>query len=296
MTKWEAGIYYDMPEDEYRSAPGVNKHLLDALYEGTPAHLKAKIENPTPPTEAMKFGTLMHKAILEPSKLTSLYHVYPVGYDGRTREGKNWKEAAKDRADIPFLTKEEHQSIVGMIHSVHSRPNVMRLIEDSKHEVSWFARLGDPHNMVECKGRVDGLSDQWRTIFDLKFATGNACSADRFQKDVLKYRYHVQASYYLDGISRLTDMTRNWSFVFIVIEKDSPPYSVRSFVLDTQWIELGRELYEKELELYRSCRESNSWPAYPDEFYTLLMPRWARKMMATAEDLDEGLNELVSQD
>ena len=90
----KAGIYYDMAEADYRTAPAIAgsdaKHILPPR---TPAHYAAHMAGETKreQTRSMLLGTMSHLAVLEPNKLDTAFVEKPEGIDFRTKEGKEWK-------------------------------------------------------------------------------------------------------------------------------------------------------------------------------------------------------------
>jgi hypothetical protein len=91
---------------EYRAFPALNqsaaKHILTS-----PAHYQAYINTPQEETKALKFGTVVHSAVLEPHTLDDLYVTAP-DCDRRTKEGKAvWAEFATANAGKTILDYEE---------------------------------------------------------------------------------------------------------------------------------------------------------------------------------------------
>ena len=88
--------------------------------------------------------------------------------------------------------------------------------------------------------------DFWREddiIVDVK--TTEDASPEEFSRSLAKWRYHVQAPFYMDGIELATGR-RPKGFVFLVVEK-KPPYAVAAYTLDPESIELGRSEYRADL-------------------------------------------------
>lgn len=55
-----------LSHEQYLRANGVSASMLKIIRESSPLHLRWQMSNPKEPTESQKFGTLTHKAILEP--------------------------------------------------------------------------------------------------------------------------------------------------------------------------------------------------------------------------------------
>lgn len=142
-------------------------------------------------------------------------------------------------------------------------------------------------------------------IGDLK--TTEDASPEGFAKSMANYRYDVQAPYYLDGVKKAleqgkcippvegaSEMSVYWideatgvlcrcrpdwwrgypkNFVFIAVEK-KPPYAVGVYVLDSASTEIGRAIYQHDLQVYAECLASDKWPGYGDLVQTINMPAW----------------------
>ncbi len=258
-----------MTHDAYLLAQGVSKSMLDRLaWPKTPAHLRAYLdEPPEEPTDAMKFGSVLHAALLQPETLAAVA-VRPEGLDLRTKAGKEWAEAQDGKT---VVTADRMKSIQRMVDNVWKHPIAKRLLTGSDCERSIFAADG---NGTLRKGRLDVLTKAGNILPDVK--TCESAAPDDFEKSVVNYRYHVQAAYYLD-LCELIGIKRE-KFCFICVEK-SAPYCVAVHELDELVIEWGRKLYQRDLTLYRQCLESGVWPGYPPEVGIIGVPQWARKEM-----------------
>ena len=71
---------------------------------------------------------------------------------------------------------------------------------------------------------------------DLKFMLSG--SPQSFMHSIKKYRYDIQASWYIDGLKAITG--RKFDFIFIVCEK-SRPFNVQCYRLDDESLEKGRD-------------------------------------------------------
>jgi hypothetical protein len=128
----------------------------------------------------------------------------------------------------------------------------------------------DTDTGVRCRARPDQVTAD-ALVVDLK-TTQNA-SADAFQRDAWKYRYHVQAAFYLDALRTLRHPAE--SFVFIAVEKEAP-YLVQVFVATDEFIDAGRVAYKMDLETYKSCLASGAWPGFPTDAQPLTIPAYAK--------------------
>jgi hypothetical protein len=89
---------------------------------------------------------------------------------------------------------------------------------------------------------------------------------------VLRYGYHRQGAWYLEGATHATG--RPYGAFGIMVVESKAPYEVTVFYLDDELLERGWQENRENLDLYAHCLETNSWPGLPAES-TLSLPRWA---------------------
>jgi exodeoxyribonuclease VIII len=127
----------------------------------------------------------------------------------------------------------------------------------------------DPVTGILCRCRPDF----WREddiIVDVK--TTEDASPEEFSRSLAKWRYHVQAPFYMDGIELATGR-RPKGFVFLVVEK-KPPYAVAAYTLDPESIELGRAEYRADLERLAECQRTDQWPGFGGTIQKIGVPHW----------------------
>lgn len=262
----------DLSNAEYHSLPEVSKSQLDEMAR-SPAHFHARcIEKlvAREETDAMRIGTALHTAVLEPERFVSDYVVRPK-YDRRTKEGKLASDAFnREHADKTKLDDDDHALVLAMSHAIANHRAATLLFERSPlREVSYFWR--DEDTGVECRCRPDAVLDGGRVLVDLK--TTEDASPRGFARSIANYGYHRQAAFYLDGVEAVTGV-RPEAFVFVAVEKTAP-YVVGVYALDIDSIELGRRSIRRDLEALAKCRATNKWPGYCDAIEMISAPAWA---------------------
>lgn len=257
-----------MTNAEYHAHPAVSKSDLD-LVNRSPLHYKSAKQSGKEQTEAMLFGSVVHKLVLEPETFAAEYAVAPK-CDRRTKEGKQaWKEFTDSIADETVITEELHKEAQNVANAVLANPIVKKILTGGQAEQSFF--WTDEETGVECKCRPDYLIREKGLVIDLK-TTENA-SPERFMKSAYDYRYHVQAWWYLHGLSQYGVAARN--FVFIAVEK-KPPYAVCVYAADDLMLELGKREALENLQTYAECKKSGIWHGYEKEpeIHSLSLPDW----------------------
>lgn len=268
--KQEAGIY-SLPEEQYRSAEGISKSDLDWIAPPrTPAHYKAKkdglISNEATP--AMRTGALLHRSVLEPETMQGAFVERPDGLSLVTKEGKAFKEANEGKI---ILSADDADGIRGMARAVLNHETAGRVLTGSRMEQCLFAE--DSHGTMR-KGRIDILPAKGNVIADLK--TCASADRDEFERSVAKYRYYVQAAYYLD-LCKLAGLGHT-QFLFICVEK-TPPYCVAVYAIDSEAIDAGRSQYQRDIALVRHCQETGKWPGFGGEIGSVGLPEWMMKQI-----------------
>ncbi len=255
----------DLPEAEYHAHPAISKSGLDRIAI-SPLHFKAWKEAPPEPTEAMIFGSLCHRQILEPESF-DLSVVCAPDVDRRTKDGKaRWEAFEQENQGKTVLKFDQFNQLKGMAESWMSHKLYKSIHELSRFEASAFWSFRD----IPCKARPDIIHPNGM-ILDLK--TTDSALPEDFQRTISKFRYHVQAAWYLDGVSKATGHVFD-QFCFIAIEK-KPPYAVAVYVATPAMIEAGRKAYQKDFATYAECLSTDVWPSYPTDIQPIDLPAWA---------------------
>ena len=246
---------------DYHADPAVSASHLHAVAK-SPYHYWSRYLDPkrTPvePTAAMRLGSLVHCAVLEPDDLLQRYSVAP---DRRTKEGK--AAVARMAAEgIEAVSETDMALALSMAGSVRLHPAAAALLAQGKAEQSFW--WDDAATGLRCKCRPDWYYGA--TVVDLKTTTD--ASPSGFARSIATFRYHVQASHYLAGLHGAE------RFVFIAVEKTAP-YAVAVYELDAAALTAGDELRQRDMRVIADCQATKEWPGYGDDCQTLSLPSWA---------------------
>lgn len=243
---------------DYHADPAISASHLHAV-AASPYHYWKRFIDPNrpvvPPTAAMRLGTLVHCAVLEPDELSARYGIAP---DRRTKEGKA-AAAEMEAAGIEPVSAADMEQAMAMSASVRSHPDAAALLKTGKAEQSFW--WDDTISGLRCKCRPDWMTND--TLVDLKTCTD--ASPAGFAKSVAHWRYHVQADHYQAG-------TFARRFVFIAVEK-SYPFAVGVYELDNDAMDHAIVLRRQNLDTIADCRAISEWPGYSTQ--TISLPRWA---------------------
>jgi exodeoxyribonuclease VIII len=268
MSKIEPGIYEGMSFDDYCQIDAINNSSLKVMKEKSPKHYKYYVECGREETDAMRIGSALHTRILEPDAFDSRYIVIP-DVDRRTKAGKEvYQEAESDGRTI--VKQSEMEMMEAIVENLRQK-NVASLLGGVKLEtcIVWT----DEDTGLLCKARMDFWRQAFNYIGDLK-STVDACP-EHFSREVIRYLYHQQAAFYVDGMKTLT--LSEPRFYLIPVEK-SPPYDSAAYELDDDALRAGRLSYKASLKTIKSCQESGVWPGYCHKGVApLYLPDWYLK-------------------
>jgi hypothetical protein len=220
----------------------------------------------------MAIGSAVHTHVLELDQWDARYVSAPDGIDRRTKAGKaEWEAFTTAATGRTVLPKADADLVMRMAHSVFSHPAAAMLLAlPGKAETTHM--WTDAATGLQCKCRPDWLTDDGRLLVDLK--TTEDASARGFAKSIAQWRYHVQASWYLDGIEQATG-TRPEQFLFLCVEKKAP-YAVAVYAADAEMIAAGAQTAARDLDVLATCKAAGAWPGYSDQIEPISLPPWMR--------------------
>jgi len=255
-----------MPVTEYRDLDAINFSSLKHMGESPKSYDWHK-KHPISETPAMAFGTAFHAAVLEPEAFTAEYAVKPEGFDGRTKEGKEWKADAEARGQI-VLDSDKAEQLAEMAANFRGHPLIAPfLTEPGTPEIT--LTWEDAETGLMCKGRLDRLLDDGR-IFGVK--TTAKFAARQFASHAWELGYHAQWAFYYDGA------VANGLVVPKIAEGvigTLGPYDCALYNVTDDILKRGREAYRGWLRTLADCQARDKWPGqYPDEI-DFRAPAWA---------------------
>ena len=290
MSKSRHGVY-QMTNDEYHSAEGLSRSAL-WLYRENPykywyQYLSCNYVRPKE-TEALRLGSLIHTAILEPHLLDELYIPKPeyeklpealllkdVGREEfeRIKEQRTLIKNANDELKRFFEYVSEGKTVVSaddLQMAANCRNAVYRCEKNTKllakAQVEQSIFWTDEETGILCKARPDAFSRA--AAIDLK--TSRSANGRYFQSAATKEGYFLQAGMIFEGMKAIGHPIKK--FVFIAIEKE-PPYAVGTYILDDEAVQYGIDLFHALLRKYAVSRETNSFDDYG--FQILMAPKYA---------------------
>lgn len=255
----------EMPQDQYRAADGVSSTEIKTLDRYSILHLKNGKGSTIAQAVADQGNAVHHFSLREE------YLVDCIPTDNRRGNVFNVPaEASREAGHVP-LPKPDYERARASADALMKDPVVGPYLksDDSWREVSMFA--AHPRTGIPMKARPDLYVPERGLMIDIKTTT--TCLPNEWQKDFHKYRYALQAHYYMN-VARLNDLPVN-DFIFAVVEKDAPfathPFRVTPEVLE--WAEaIVERCLDEMLADWNSPETCTNWPACTD----IYLPNWLK--------------------
>lgn len=282
-----------MDFDSYLKIDRVNWSTLSKILV-SPKQYRHALANPPTVTPAMALGSAVHCAILEPDVLPTRYAVLDadqiaeIAPPRNTSAGKRvWGEYLGSHLGQPgdvssaeyqrlmvaaampgkeIVTAAVYAQCLAIRDAVHGHPAARALVTGegtNEHSVTWTDRLTG----IECKGRLDRLHGNPRTILDVK--TCRTVTPRSFGAAAYGFGYHRQMAFYSSAFEGA-----DIPCVLLAVES-APPHDVAVFTLDEDTIEAGRADVRVALDTLARCRETNEWPGQCPVAMPLMLPRYA---------------------
>ena len=212
----------EMSNEDYHDKsqhPHISSSDIKEIAATSVLHWAIKQDKPRKETPAMRMGSMLHSMILEPHKKE-----YVRGLPNRLKR-KEWaamEEKAAKQGKI-LVTEGEYDEAEELAAIALDTCKLLRESikkENFVAEASVFTYLDDFNLAV--KARPDGLlmptkEGEQGIILDIKKT--KATTPKEFEKEIQRYSYHLQASYYM-MVMRQAEMPCN-KFYFIAVNSDT---------------------------------------------------------------------------
>jgi hypothetical protein len=208
-------------------------------------------------------------AILEPEQFRKNFIVQP-SFDRRTKEGKANHELFM--SDLPkdaiLGTQDEMDVVEGALKSALAHRSLSSLLIQGVAERSLYFEW----NGVKCKCRPDYLTQLGGEPCIVELKTTQDARWEDFQWSIKKFKYHVQAAFYIEGVKKALGVERV-HYAWAAIEKE-PPYDIAVHEITPTMPDSGRRFCEIALETFKTCTEKKVWPGYSQEIEQHDDPSW----------------------
>lgn len=254
-------IVTDMPYAEYAARDGINATAIKAGVV-SPLHMRHTMTgHDKPVTPAMRWGKLVHSAVLEPD----LFFESMMVFDGR-KYGKAWNEFCETNDPQYAVSSDEQKRLYAMGNAVHANRHAHSLIDGTAHEVSAFWH--DPL-YGNAKARLDGMKDT-RGIVEYK--TTGSTDKRHWTRTAFNMNYHLQLGWQWAGVNGTAGVDMP---VHVICQEQTEPYDVVVYRVPDTVIEIGLEQAAEIAKRYRACEAVGSFPGVSDEIEIYELPAWA---------------------
>lgn len=248
------GLHKGINPEQYHQDPAVSctgiKRLLNSPldYWAFSPHNPERRDGKS--SSALAAGSAFHCLLLEPDAFPSRFQV---------------KEGVQTSRVPGFVGEGDFKEMEAAIAAIRAMPRVSRLFTEGEAEVTMV--WDDPFTGVRCRCRHDYFRQAHNMTVDYKTTT--EVSEREIDRQLVRYGYHVQAAFYLDGMKAL-GLGDHQDFVFVFQQRDYP-HKVYATTLCDETIGIGREAYQHALSIYKRTRDEvgfeKPWPAFKDEIY-----------------------------
>lgn len=272
---------YDLPLDEYLADPVPGGSLSHSgaktLLNRTPAAFAYEREHGRPSKPDFDFGHAAHCAVLGTGPEIAVIPDDVLGSNGATstKAAKEFIADARARGAVP-IKSDDAERVRGMAAALREHPAASKLLDPDRGIAEQSAFWIDDEFGIWRRCRFDLLPhprDGRMLLVDYK---STVCADPRlFPKSIANFDYHVQAVFYSDAITAL-HLADDVVFLLVAQEKE-PPYLVSVIQMSQMALRIGRERTRKAIEIYRRCRDTNTWPGYSPDIELVELPIWAER-------------------
>ncbi|WP_151824517.1 PD-(D/E)XK nuclease-like domain-containing protein [Acinetobacter bereziniae] len=278
-----AKMTLDMSNADYHSHPAVSSSQLKTILR-SPAHFYAKhiAGCEYKQTSAMAIGTAVHSLFLEPHNFENDCAIEPV-VNKRTNEGKaKNEEFLLANLNKTIITQQQFESASAMVEAMKKHPMFKMILSGGIREASVFYK--DDETDLDCRVRFDwhvapNVSEFFPNglIMDIKKTTD--ARESEFARSCQKYGYALSASMYLQGYKAYYGSDSNPTFLFFVVEEDSPFESIIYYASD-EMIFAGEIKRREAMLKLQQAKSNNEWSGYSKQIQQINLPVWAMKEIA----------------
>ena len=246
---------------EYEALPGVRWSSLKSL-DVSPLLYHYMETHPRVETPAMRLGSGIHCAALEPDAFPLRYEIW----DGGTRRGKEWDAFCAMHADKVILKADEYATCLAVRDAIHANRDAAALLRgESEVSVQWT----DAATGIACKARLDHVYGG--SVIDLK----STASVDKrlFEIAASKMEYAAQLAFYVRGLEAADPDAYDMAVRIIAVEQE-PPHDVLVGPYDAASMRTADQLVSDLLFRLGECTARDEWPGRYDNEVELSLPAW----------------------
>lgn len=288
--KAEPGIYRHMPEAVYHALPYASNSRLSRAASHSWAHVRHEMDHPIAPTPAMRKGSALHMALLEPERFGGAY-VVPEQCIATTSKGtrcsntgaalfdEGWvcgvhsKKAVGTPVEAEVMTLADMTDVQGMREAVLSHPTIGPLFEmEGENELTIIWDEEVEGGIVRCKARIDRrVVHPAAGAINIDVKTTSDARTHGFQRSVVERGYFRQHAMYRRACEAHGLEVAH--LVYVAVES-AAPYAVKGYRLADDAAQLGDVELDGLLHQWYECQATGIWPGYGDRIEDITLPAW----------------------
>jgi hypothetical protein len=270
----EPGVY-DIPDAVYHADPVPGGSLSSSgarklLPPYCPAIYDWERRNRRGPKKAFDFGHAAHREVLGVGPELAV-----LDYDDwRTKEARQKADEARAAGLVPILTK-DYEIVAAMAAAIRAHPDASALFQTGRGLAEQSLFWPDERTGIWRRARLDwNPYPSGNRLIIPDYKTTESAHPEAIIRTVLKYGYHIQEKWYVDGIKALgLDQGYEPAFLFVFQEKN-PPYLVTVAELHPLARRVATVEIRKAIDVYRECTRTGQWPGYVDDVTLIELPEW----------------------
>lgn len=248
-------------------------------------HQRKNNTEPSEATDAMKFGSLLHCMVFEPTRFEDSYAVAEEDVNRTSKEGKaKWAQWKSEAGARELIKKKQFEQATALADCLYQDSFLRPLleIEESLRElpIRWYHQ-GTGHAM---RSKIDFFAvcphTQDFIVIDLK--TTSASDKREIANSVWGYGYHRQQACYtsalacaLTGVS-VREFTERLRFYFAFVKTDFPELQIVQ--LEPEYVDIGARQLNATIEELAYCHQVGLWrPRDDGKVIRLSPPRWSNE-------------------
>jgi hypothetical protein len=265
--------FLDMPDAEYRAAPGENWSALKIIGD-SPLLYEHRKRTPRADTGAFVFGRAFHAALLQPEVYRSGWKVY----NGDSRKGKDWDRFVRLYGDeFEIVLEEEAERIVTMVARTRAHDEAAMILDfPGINERAAFWMEGGRR----MKAKLDrlcwqpgALEDPSAPLFVVDAKTTRDLKPEQFGRAADNYGYAGQMEHYTRGAEILT--RRQCIPILLAVEKEAP-HDVGLFRVPDHLRGPAGRYRQSLLDKLARCESEQHWPGRVPTMIDLPVPKWSK--------------------